>query len=120
MKIRMGFVSNSSSSSFICEICGRDEGGFDMSLYDAEMVCCEHGHTICIGHLLCDEETFNELYEENDDIYYEFPEKYCPVCQGTSVSRYDIISYAKKKGLVEEMKALIEKKGYERFRKEFL
>ena len=120
MKIRMGFVSNSSSSSFICEICGRDESGFDMSLYNAEMVCCEHGHTICMGHLLCDEETFNELYEENDDIYYEFPEKYCPVCQGESISRYDIISYAKKKGLVEEMKALINKKGYERFRKEFL
>ena len=69
---------------------------------------------------LLEDQLVDELYEENDDVYYEFPEKYCPVCQGESISRYDIISYAKKKGLVEEMKALINKKGYERFRKEFL
>ena len=38
MKIRSGFVSNSSSSSFVCCICGRSEGGYDMSLEDAGMV----------------------------------------------------------------------------------
>lgn len=51
MKIRSGFVSNSSSSSFVCCICGESEGGYDMSLEDAGMVECEAGHTFCKSHL---------------------------------------------------------------------
>ena len=43
MKIRNGFVSNSSSSSFICEVCGQDASGYDMSLSDAEMYECING-----------------------------------------------------------------------------
>ncbi len=45
MKIRTGFVSNSSSSSFICDVTGEIESGMDMSYTDAEMSCCERGHT---------------------------------------------------------------------------
>lgn len=44
MKIRAGFVSNSSSSSYICEICG-DVGE------DDDIVTCEREHTFCIYHL---------------------------------------------------------------------
>ena len=29
MKIRSGFVSNSSSSSFVCEVCGTSESGYN-------------------------------------------------------------------------------------------
>ena len=68
MKIRMGFVSNSSSSSFICEICGRDESGWDMGHEDADMVTCVNGHLICKSHILCSSEEFQELYDENDDM----------------------------------------------------
>ena len=32
MKIRAGFVSNSSSSSFICDVCGDEVSGVDISL----------------------------------------------------------------------------------------
>ena len=42
MKIRNGFVSNSSTSSFICNICGEVEAGMDLSLSDVEMECCEN------------------------------------------------------------------------------
>ena len=50
MKFRKDFVTNSSSSSYICEICGRTESGFDMSLSDCEMMECINGHIFC-----CDE-----------------------------------------------------------------
>ena len=44
MKIRRGFVSNSSSSSFICEISGEISSGWDMTLRETEMMECEKGH----------------------------------------------------------------------------
>lgn len=50
MKIRSTFVTNSSSSSFVCEICGRVESGWDIGLSEAEMMECVNGHIFC-----CDE-----------------------------------------------------------------
>jgi len=44
MKIRTGFVSNSSSSSFICEVTGREEIGMDIGLSDCDMSMCKKGH----------------------------------------------------------------------------
>jgi hypothetical protein len=50
MKFRKDFVTNSSSSSYVCEICGRTESGWDMGLSDCEMMECVNGHVFC-----CDE-----------------------------------------------------------------
>lgn len=50
MKIRSGFVSNSSSSSFICNVCGTVESGMDMSASDFDMETCIQGHTFCLDH----------------------------------------------------------------------
>lgn len=52
MKFRRDFVTNSSSSSFVCDICGNVESGWDMSLQEAEMVECVNGHTICQDEML--------------------------------------------------------------------
>ena len=52
MKIRKGFVSNSSSSSFICEVCGSAESGYDMSTRDAGFYRCVSGHEFCESHLV--------------------------------------------------------------------
>lgn len=52
MKARLGFVSNSSSSSFVCLVCGEEQGGFDMSITEAGMQSCEHNHIICTDHAL--------------------------------------------------------------------
>ena len=51
MKIRLDFVTNSSSNSFICVICGAEYSGMDVSLSDAEMSECINGHVICDDHL---------------------------------------------------------------------
>lgn len=47
MKFRKDFVTNSSSSSYVCEICGAVESGMDASPYDLGMVECVNGHIIC-------------------------------------------------------------------------
>jgi hypothetical protein len=43
MKIRQGFVSNSSSSSFVCSVCGVSESGWD-GQYDSTVWECWGGH----------------------------------------------------------------------------
>lgn len=50
MKFRKDFVTNSSSSSYVCEICGRTESGWDIGLSECEMMECVNGHVFC-----CDE-----------------------------------------------------------------
>lgn len=50
MKIRNGFVSNSSSSSFTCDVCGTTESGMDASARDFDMKECVNGHTFCNAH----------------------------------------------------------------------
>lgn len=77
MKYRKDFVTNSSSSSFVCEICGRSEGGYDMSLEDAYMYECVNGHVFCQDEAMTDftrQEKIEMLksYTGHDDHYYYF------------------------------------------------
>ena len=74
MKIRKGFVSNSSSSSFVCDVCGYETSGWDLSLSEAEMVECENGHTLSQEQLrdildrICKSENISQ---EDIDKYFE-------------------------------------------------
>ena len=104
MKIRKGFVSNSSSSSFVCEVCGAVESGYDASPGDCGFCVCENDHTFCIDHLLPaptkpetpakdttdDEEYDEEDYEEGGD---DVPASRCPICQLAAVSSSDLATY---------------------------
>jgi len=75
MKTRNGFVSNSSSSSFICDVCGEEVSGWDMSLEEAYMAECEGGHTFCVEHTGKDFEDFitkeSALDYLNNSTYYK-------------------------------------------------
>lgn len=51
MKLQLGFVSNSSSSSFVCVICSKECSGMDINLDDFEMSECENEHIICNEHI---------------------------------------------------------------------
>jgi hypothetical protein len=52
MKIRKGFVSNSSSSSFLCEICGAMGSGYDTCASELGFAILPCGHTICESEVL--------------------------------------------------------------------
>lgn len=85
MKIRNGFVSNSSSSSFICEICNRTEIGWDSnSVTDYDMVRCVNDHTFCASHLI----TTDDI-----DSMSEVPESACPICSYIDISYPEIKSF---------------------------
>lgn len=57
MKIRKGFVSNSSSSSFTCDVCNETICERDISLSDCEMSECQKGHTFCDEHIMGESST---------------------------------------------------------------
>jgi len=63
MKFRKDFVTNSSSSSYVCEICGESHSGFDASVEDFDMFECVNGHVLCQEHMLnlSREEQINEI-----------------------------------------------------------
>ena len=88
MKIRNGFVSNSSTSSFICDICGGVEAGMDLSLSDAEMCQCKNSHCF---HDVCLKNVTKNLPEEK----YDFNESFCPICQLKSLTDKDAHDYIK-------------------------
>jgi len=78
MKIRTGFVSNSSSSSFTCCISGEDYSGWDACLCDADMIECRNGHTMLTKYAkefakekIKTKEDFLKYTDERDNDYYK-------------------------------------------------
>ena len=65
MKIRSGFVSNSSSSSFICTVCGETYAGMDASASDFEMTECINGHCFCDSHAVDLPETTTQMIRDS-------------------------------------------------------
>ena len=124
MKIRNGFVSNSSSSSFICDSCGFEACGMDMSLSDAEMTECTNGHTICDSHLLKIEEPKIVEDEDEDDDRYTGDPKRCPICQFKKLSVAEGFQYLLKRDgltvkslLAEICEKFVTYEDYSKFRK---
>lgn len=95
MKIRNGFVSNSSSSSFTCDLCGCTEAGWDLCLSDAEMIECNEGHVFCEQHI--DADLIEKLQDDDDEWRYCLDIKYCPICTLKEVSSEKLLKYIIKK-----------------------
>lgn len=113
MKIRNGFVSNSSSSSFVCMVSGEVEGGWDMSLEDAGMYQCVNGHTFCERFILDKKVQASDIendHEDDDEDYDSYDERYevssdrCPICTLTKITDEDILKYVIKKCNFEKSK----------------
>jgi len=135
MKKRKGFVSNSSTTSFTCEVCGETWAGSDsLSYADTGFLDCENGHVICEEHKLdAPDLTNQEMYDimveeykdwpgplaevqgydldEIEDYYYEFrseygmEERYCPICQFYEISNDDTAAYLLKESGIPRAEA---------------
>lgn len=93
MKVRHGFVSNSSSSSFICDVTSEERQGMDISLEDAGMYCCEN------EHYFLEEFLIGDIPEDKDDEYdgrYEIPAKHCPICSFKYLMESSMVLYIEK------------------------
>lgn len=119
MKVRIGFVSNSSSSSFVCDVCGEEQSGWDMCLSEAEMSECVNGHTFCNDHKIEAPDVEVNEDEDNDDSY-DVPADKCPCCTFQVVSNWDLINFLlKEKGMTrDEVAKLLKEKfaNYDEFR----
>ena len=115
MKTRKGFVSNSSTSSFVCDLCGEEYTGWDASPHDPNYECsiCPNEHTLCNSHLDgvdtsppmekgCDHEfdrgenSFcsecgEQIWIEADD--YNLSSEFCPVCQFKAYADHEMATY---------------------------
>ncbi len=108
MKFRKGFVTNSSSSSFICQVCGSVESGWDISAWEAGFVECENGHEFCQEHIVnvpgLDETTkytfdYDDFFDGLVDGRYDIPAIHCPICQMLNLSDDDLMRYVATKGM---------------------
>jgi hypothetical protein len=92
MKFREGFVTNSSSSSFICQVTGRVESGMDLSLSECGMCTCKNGHTFDDSFLIQPK----VAREDNDGYPYEVDIQHCPICQFKEIENEDILKFLMK------------------------
>lgn len=99
MKLRSGFVSNSSSSSYICEVCGDTFEAYDEGITHFSLVmCADHDHLFCEVHRInpnieADGHEAYTMYEYEDDDD-RIDSKHCPICQLKTITEGMLLDYA--------------------------
>jgi hypothetical protein len=107
MKIRKGFVSNSSTSSFTCDVCGATESGFDASVADVGFGICENGHY----HCGCEVSMNDDCMKNDEDYGQAIKEECCPICIFDMSSKVDMKRYLYKEYKTEESEVLADVKS---------
>lgn len=101
MKIRNGFVSNSSSSSFVCNVCGEHFEGMDLCPSDVDCTYCVNGHIICNEHIIDPVDGSDAEFDHGEDgegFYsnHEIKEECCPICRFDTYSDEEMANYLEK------------------------
>jgi hypothetical protein len=116
MKIRAGFVSNSSSSSFTCDYCKGTNIGYNQEAEELRMYYCDNGHLICGDHIdgsrtidweklreeeagYCEDDEKQKILDMDEDDFNEyyrnrvgtppFSSEQCPLCNLSNISDED-------------------------------
>jgi len=93
MKTRKGFISNSSTTSFICDVCGELFAERDCGIDDAQMFQCVNEHTVCESHMVNQERYDQYIDSEDNEGLYKVPVECCPICQMEKVSKFELDAY---------------------------
>lgn len=100
MKVRLDFVTNSSSSCYICEVCRATYSGWDMGLSDAQMMECVNSHVVCQSHLAVEAgdrlDGIRVDEDSEDEFPYNVPAEFCPICSLEHVRDEDMLAYVLK------------------------
>ena len=116
MKTRHGFVSNSSTSSFTCDICDEEYTGWDACPSQFDCSTCENEHVMCNSHIKdqeppeepgCEHKFDREKQAfcsecgkpawvefECDD--FDLSSKQCPICQFEAYCNSEMATYLEK------------------------
>ena len=115
MKVRNGFVSNSSTSSFVCDICGEKYEGWDASPSDPDFECsvCENEHIMCNSHLEGVE--IESLMAKDEERH--IPSKYCPICNFQTYAEGEMVTYLEKTRKVSKDEVFVKVKAINKRRK---
>lgn len=89
MKIRYGFVSNSSSSSYVCEICNTAVEVYETPLYELGFCQCDYGHVFCLDHSLDQTAAINDDGCVSVDV--------CPICKLKLITDRMFVDYTQKR-----------------------